>query len=91
MIGLVKQCLSQGGGSAAVSAHHNVTLYEAFEEAVGGKIQLSYAEGASVLRNLPPCSDGVVDLEGFATKEVETSAFFPFDPWRCSKGQLRRR
>lgn len=27
-------------------------------------MQLRYAEGASVLRNLPPCSKGVVDVDG---------------------------
>ncbi|KAF7670956.1 glycoside hydrolase superfamily [Alternaria burnsii] len=64
MIGLAKQCLSQGGGSAAVNPHHNITPFKAFEEAVDGKIQLSYAEGAPVLRNLPACSKDVVDLDG---------------------------
>jgi beta-glucosidase len=64
MIGLAKQCLSQGGGSAAVNPHHEITPFQAFEEAVDGKVQLRYAEGASVLRNLPPCSKGVVDVNG---------------------------
>lgn len=64
MIGLAKQCLSQGGGSAAVNPHHEITPYDAFEEELGEKVQLHYAEGANTMRNLPPCSEGVVDLEG---------------------------
>ncbi|KAJ8112823.1 hypothetical protein OPT61_g4897 [Boeremia exigua] len=64
MLGLAKQCLSQGGGSAAVNPHRAITPYEAFEEALGGRVKLSYAEGANVLRNLPPCSEGVTDAEG---------------------------
>ncbi|KAF9741532.1 hypothetical protein PMIN02_006649 [Paraphaeosphaeria minitans] len=44
MIGLAKEFLGHGGGSAAVNAHRKITAYEAFEEAVGGSIELKYAE-----------------------------------------------
>ncbi|KAH6625491.1 glycoside hydrolase superfamily [Boeremia exigua] len=64
LIGLAKQCLSQGGGSAAVNPHRAITPYQAFKEVVSDKIRLSYAEGASILRNLPPCGEGVTDSEG---------------------------
>ncbi|KAF3037664.1 hypothetical protein E8E12_006844 [Didymella heteroderae] len=102
MIGLAKQCLSQGGGSAAVNPHH-VTPYAAFEEAVGSTIQLNYAEGASVLRNLPACSEGVVDLDGRpglsfqsfdekgeagATTNIPSSTFQSRDPTGFSRIML---
>lgn len=63
VLGLAKECLAHGGGSASVNAHYKVTPYEALEKAFGGA-ELLYAEGARLLRTLPPISSNVVDLEG---------------------------
>ncbi|PSN69431.1 hypothetical protein BS50DRAFT_550276 [Corynespora cassiicola Philippines] len=72
LIGLAKQFLGHGGGSAAVNAHRKITSYEAFEEAVGDDVQLRYAEGARIWRNLPPCSEGIVDLDGKPGLSLQT-------------------
>lgn len=64
MLGLPKEFLGHGGGSAAVNAHHKITPYKAFEEALGDKVQLKYSEGAHILRNLRPLKEGVLDEEG---------------------------
>ncbi|KAF2449565.1 glycoside hydrolase family 3 protein [Karstenula rhodostoma CBS 690.94] len=64
MIGLAKEFLGHGGGSAAVNAHRKITAYEAFEEAVGGSVELKYAEGARIWRNLPSLSESVVNIDG---------------------------
>lgn len=44
MLGLAKHCLAHGGGSAAVSAHHKSSPWEAFEAALDGKVEMKYAE-----------------------------------------------
>ncbi|KAF2011944.1 glycoside hydrolase family 3 protein [Aaosphaeria arxii CBS 175.79] len=64
MLGLAKQFLGHGGGSAAVNAHRKITAYDGFQEAVGDKIELKYAEGARTWRNLPPFSEGVANSNG---------------------------
>ncbi|KAH7112488.1 family 3 glycoside hydrolase [Dendryphion nanum] len=94
MIGLAKQFLGHGGGSAAVNAHRKITAYEGFEEAVGDSVQLNYAEGARIWRSLPALSEGVTNLEnkpGFSVncyndkgesagiKEIPGSSFRSFE------------
>ncbi|KAL5377713.1 hypothetical protein DPSP01_009637 [Paraphaeosphaeria sporulosa] len=64
MVGLAKDFLGHGGGSAAVNAHRKITAYEAFEDAVGEHVELRYAEGARIWRNLPSISESVVNLDG---------------------------
>lgn len=66
VIGLAKEFLGHGGGSAAVNAHHKITAYEALEEAIGSEVTLNYAEGVRILRNLRPMRDDVVDNTGEA-------------------------
>ncbi|KAK5943408.1 hypothetical protein PMZ80_004415 [Knufia obscura] len=64
MLGLAKEFLGHGGGSAAVNAHHKITAYDAFQETLGDKVSLKYSEGARILRNLKPLSENVTDDEG---------------------------
>ncbi|KAL6247649.1 hypothetical protein RBB50_004997 [Rhinocladiella similis] len=64
MLGLAKEYLGHGGGSAAVNSHHKITPYQAFEEELGSSVKLNYAEGARILRNLPPLSENIFDNEG---------------------------
>lgn len=45
MLGLSKECLAHGGGSAAVAAHHRISPWEAFETALEGRVEMKYAEG----------------------------------------------
>lgn len=64
LLGLAKEFLGHGGGSAAVNAHHKITPYQALEEALGNKVELRYAEGARIVRNLVALSDDIVDEDG---------------------------
>ena len=64
VIGLAKSFMGHGGGSAAVNAHHKITAYEALEEALANKVELKYAEGVRIPRNLEPFGADVVDEDG---------------------------
>jgi beta-glucosidase len=75
LIGLAKEFLGHGGGSAAVNAHHKITSYDALQEAMGSAVELKYAEGVRILRNLKPLSEDVVDGAGASgfTCSIETT------------------
>lgn len=46
VFGLAKECLSNGGGSAAVSAHHKITPWDALNDAWKNEdVELVFAEG----------------------------------------------
>ncbi|KAL3450806.1 glycoside hydrolase superfamily [Aspergillus insuetus] len=64
LLGLAKEYLGHGGGSAQVNSHRKITPYEAFQEALGSTVELRYAEGAKATRNLPPLSENVINNEG---------------------------
>ncbi|KAK6823331.1 hypothetical protein RU639_006069 [Aspergillus parasiticus] len=64
LLGLAKQFLGHGGGSASLNSHRKIMPYEAFQEALGSSVELRYAEGAKAIRNLPPFSEGVFDDVG---------------------------
>lgn len=53
MIGLAKQYLGHGGGSASVKSHRKITPYQAFQDCLGGSVELNYAEGARITKTLP--------------------------------------
>lgn len=71
MIGLAREFMGHGGGSAAVNAHRKITAYEAFQEAVGGSVELKYAEGTRIWRSLPSICENVVDPDGKSGFSVE--------------------
>ncbi|KAI5208164.1 family 3 glycoside hydrolase [Aureobasidium subglaciale] len=64
VLGLAKQCLAHGGGSASVNAHYKITPYEALSKAFEPDTVLLYAEGAHMQRTLPILSENLLDLEG---------------------------
>lgn len=67
MLGLAKEYLGHGGGSAKVNSIRKITAFEGFEEALRGKdVRLDYQEGASVVRSLPPLSTEISDDDGHA-------------------------
>jgi beta-glucosidase len=66
VLGLAKQCLAHGGGSASVNAHYKISPYEALDIAFGGDTELLYAEGAHMHRTLPVLSEHIFDLQGTA-------------------------
>jgi beta-glucosidase len=42
-LGLAKECLAHGGGSAAVNCHYEITPYEALHNVLGNEADLRYA------------------------------------------------
>ncbi|THX77323.1 family 3 glycoside hydrolase [Aureobasidium pullulans] len=66
VLGLAKQCLAHGGGSASVNAHYKITPYEALEKTLGTETKLLYAEGAHMHRTLPVLAENMADLQGTA-------------------------
>jgi beta-glucosidase len=66
VLGLAKQCLAHGGGSASVNAHYKISPYEALEKTFGTDTELLYAEGAHMYRTLPVLSEHIFDLHGTA-------------------------
>ena len=47
ILGLAKECLAHGGGSAVVNAHYKVTPYDALEKFLGNEVEIKYAKGQS--------------------------------------------
>ncbi|KAI4853970.1 family 3 glycoside hydrolase [Aureobasidium sp. EXF-8845] len=66
VLGLAKQCLAHGGGSASVNTHYKISPYEALEEVFHADTELLYAEGAHLHRTLPVLSEHILDLHGAA-------------------------
>lgn len=63
-LGLAKECLAHGGGSAAVNCHYRVTPWEALKSLLGENFDLRYAQGAHIFRNLPDMATDVTDADG---------------------------
>lgn len=53
-IGLAKDALAHGGGSASVRPHYKVSPWEALHEALGDQVNFAYAKGVRRLRLQPP-------------------------------------
>lgn len=49
LLGLAKECLAHGGGSASVNCHYKITPYEAFRSRLGNGVDLTYSEGMTYL------------------------------------------
>ncbi|RDW57663.1 beta-glucosidase-10 [Coleophoma crateriformis] len=77
-LGLAKECLAHGGGSAAVSCHYKITPYEALERTLGKDVDLRFAQGAKIFRNLPDMVEGLFSLEnkpGLTLSRYDTRDF----------------
>ncbi|KAJ8117588.1 hypothetical protein OPT61_g1245 [Boeremia exigua] len=69
LIGLAKDALAHGGGSAAVNAHYKITPWQGLQASLGDRVKLVYAKGTPRERLLTPLSkDGqngqVLGLDG---------------------------
>ncbi|RSL83409.1 hypothetical protein CEP51_004524 [Fusarium floridanum] len=65
VLGLAKECLAHGGGSASVSMHYKVTPWEALQNAFKDQdVELTFAQGAHTMRQLPLITQHVKDVEG---------------------------
>ncbi|OIW31448.1 hypothetical protein CONLIGDRAFT_595837 [Coniochaeta ligniaria NRRL 30616] len=71
LIGLAKDALTNGGGSAGVNAHYKITPWDALHAALGDTVKFTYAKGVLKERLLPSISKDiaygkVVGLDGNA-------------------------
>lgn len=62
-LGLAKECLAHGGGSASVACHYKITPYEALQKMLGDETEIVCSQGASLIRNLPDLVEGLFDTE----------------------------
>jgi beta-glucosidase len=44
-LGLAKECLAHGGGSASVNAHYKISPFDALQKLLGDSVELRYAQG----------------------------------------------
>jgi beta-glucosidase len=63
-LGLAKECLASGGGSASVHAHYKTTPLDALRSLLGQNFDIRYAQGAHLFRNLPDWEENLFNLEG---------------------------
>ncbi|KAJ6031777.1 hypothetical protein N7540_002509 [Penicillium herquei] len=70
LVGLARDALAHGGGSASVNAYYKVTPWEGLKNALGDQVELLYAKGFHKERLLPsidsstPTCGTVVGLDG---------------------------
>ncbi|KGO63637.1 Glycoside hydrolase family 3 [Penicillium italicum] len=65
LLGFADEALIHGGGSAAVNAHHRITLAEGLRDAFKDRgLEIECAKGAHTLRKLPLMVDHVKNDEG---------------------------
>ncbi|KAJ1326062.1 beta-glucosidase [Microdochium nivale] len=67
LIGMAKEYLGHGGGSAKVNSHRSITPFDAITEflaASNSDVKINYAEGARIIRNLPVLAADVTDEAG---------------------------
>ncbi|KAH7028968.1 glycoside hydrolase superfamily [Microdochium trichocladiopsis] len=65
LIGMAKEYLGHGGGSAKVNSHRRITPFDAITELLAdADVKISYVEGARIIRNLPVLSHSIVDEAG---------------------------
>jgi len=60
----------QGGGSARVSPHYQTNVLDALRAALGGDVEVAFAEGCSNYRRLPVLEAAELELESFASTDL---------------------
>lgn len=64
LIGLAKDALAHGGGSASVRPHYKISPWQAMHEALGETCNLVYAKGVRRLRLQPPIKTHEAPADG---------------------------
>ncbi|KAF2740495.1 hypothetical protein EJ04DRAFT_600794 [Polyplosphaeria fusca] len=64
LLGLAKDALIHGGGSASLQPHHKISPWHGLCSAYGDTADFQYAKGAHTYRQLPPLVDHCVDSIG---------------------------
>ncbi|KAF2015754.1 glycoside hydrolase family 3 protein [Aaosphaeria arxii CBS 175.79] len=73
LLGLAKEALIHGGGSASLHSHYRITPEEGLRNAYGDDVEFKYAKGAHTYRQIPPLSDNCTGVDG---KAGWTAEFF---------------
>ncbi|KAM0548770.1 hypothetical protein ACHAPJ_009766 [Fusarium lateritium] len=65
VLGLAKECLAHGGGSASVASHYKITPWDALQSAFkDNDVEFTFTEGAHTLRQLPLITQHTKDVQG---------------------------
>ncbi|KAM0334539.1 hypothetical protein ACHAQA_001569 [Verticillium albo-atrum] len=80
LLGLAKEALISGGGSAAVTAHYRVTPFDALQPIfIQNGAKVTYARGAHTARQFPLMSSLTENITGKDGKSGFTCTVRPFD------------
>ncbi|KAF2645487.1 hypothetical protein P280DRAFT_503631 [Massarina eburnea CBS 473.64] len=64
LLGLAKEALIHGGGSASLNAHYRISPWDGMHNAYGNEVEFKFAKGAHTYRQLPPLSFNCTDSAG---------------------------
>ncbi|PVH97777.1 glycoside hydrolase family 3 protein [Periconia macrospinosa] len=64
LLGLAKEALIHGGGSASLNAHYRISPWDGLQSAYGDDVEFVFAKGAHTYRQLPPLSSNCTDSSG---------------------------
>ncbi|KAF1997998.1 glycoside hydrolase family 3 protein [Amniculicola lignicola CBS 123094] len=64
LLGLAKEALIHGGGSASLHAHYRISPWDGLHTAFGDDVEFRFAKGAHTYRQLAPMGEGCTDLRG---------------------------
>jgi beta-glucosidase len=71
LLGLAKEALIHGGGSASLHSHYRISPWDGLHEAYGKDVEFKFAKGAHTYRQLPPLASGCTDLVGKSGWTIE--------------------
>ena len=60
----------QGGGSSRVAPHYQTNVLDALRAALGGDVEVAFAEGCTNFRRLPVLEDVDLEMETFTTTDL---------------------
>lgn len=64
LLGLAKEALIHGGGSASLHSHYRISPWDGLHEAYGKDVEFKFAKGVHTYRLLPPLASSCTDLTG---------------------------
>ncbi|KAJ4301134.1 hypothetical protein N0V90_003224 [Kalmusia sp. IMI 367209] len=64
MLGLAKEALIHGGGSASLHSHYRISPWDGMHHAYGDDVEFKYSKGAHTYRQLPPLATNCTYSEG---------------------------
>ncbi|KAF2790709.1 glycoside hydrolase family 3 protein [Melanomma pulvis-pyrius CBS 109.77] len=71
LLGLAKEALIHGGGSASLHSHYRISPWEGLHNAFGDDVEFKFAKGAHTYRLLPPLDSNCTGLDGRSGWTIE--------------------